>query len=107
MNTQQTKIVNAGIVGAIAAVILIVLLTIAGDLYPPLKKLLKDLHQHHWIGKGIWATILFAVVAFGYGVSARAPQDEKTPRLLTVLSWVTLGGALALILFFTYEFLRV
>lgn len=103
---KQAKIVNAGIVGAIAAVLLVVLLTIAGDLYAPLKKLLKDVHHHHWIGKGVWSAILFMVMALGYGVFSKAPQDEKTPRLLKTLSWVTALGTVVLILFFIYEFSR-
>lgn len=106
MDTKQTKLINAGIVGAIAAVIFIVLLTIAGDLYAPLKKLLKDAHHHHWVGKGIWAAILFAVAALGYGILVKAPHDETTPRLLKILSWVMVGGTFALILFFIYEFSR-
>ena len=97
---------NACIVGAISAVIFIVVLTITADLYAPLKKLLKDAHYHHWVGKGIWATILFVVVVSGYYFIKKIDTGESTTRFMRSLAWTLIFGALTLFLFFVYEFFK-
>lgn len=106
MNPNSPKFVNGVIIAAISAVIFITALTIIGDLYPPLKNLLKEEHYHHWIGKGVWATILFVLVTLGYAVFTKEPQPGMTARLLKLLSWTVIACTFALIFFFVYEFAR-
>jgi len=106
MEISKTKLINACIVGAISAVIFIVALTIMADLYAPLKKLLKDAHHHHWVGKGIWATILFVIVASGYYFIKKIDTNESTTRFMRALTWTLIFGALTLFLFFVYEFFK-
>ncbi len=105
MNSNPSKIINGVIVGAISTVVFIVVLTVVGDLYAPLKNLLKDAHHHHWVGKSIWATILFVVVALGYYFIKKTDINDITTRLVRTLAWTLIFGALTLLLFFVYEFL--
>ena len=106
MSSNSLKFINGVIVGAISTVVFIVVLTIAGDLYAPLKNLLKDVHHHHWVGKGIWATILFVIVASGYYFIKKIDTSDSTTRFMRVLAWALIFGALTLFLFFTYEFFK-
>lgn len=92
--------------GAISAVALVVVVTIIGDLYAPLKNFLKDAHYHHWVGKGIWAAILFTVVTFGYYFFKKIDTSDNTTRFMRALAWTLIFGALTLFLFFTYEFFK-
>ncbi len=103
MNSNPSKFINGVVVGAISTVIFIVILTITGDLYAPLTALLQE-HYHHWVAKGIWATILFIIVIFGYYVVKKVDTNDATIRLVRMLGWALLLGALGLFLFFTYEF---
>jgi len=104
MDSNQSKLVNGILLGAIGAVILVTLLTIIGDLYAPLKNLLKDAHYHHWVGKGVWAAVLFVIIVFGYILGAKNSNKKITDKLLKILSCVAIISAVALILFFVYEF---
>ncbi len=103
MNSNPSKFINGVIIGAISTVIFIVILTIVGDLYAPLTALLKE-HYHHWVAKGIWATVLFIIVVFGYYVVKKVDTSDTTIRFVRVLGWALLLGALILFLFFAYEF---
>ena len=106
MNSHQSKLVNGIIIGAISAVIFITLLTIIGELFPPLKTLLKDAHHHHWVGKGIWATILFVIVASVYYFIKKIDTSDSTTRFMRALAWTLIFSALTLFLFFVYEFFK-
>lgn len=106
MNSNSLKFINGTIVGAISTVVFIVALTIAGDLYAPLKNFLKEAHHHHWVGKGIWAAILFVIVTPGYYFVKKNDTSDNTTRLMRILAWISLLGALTLLLFFVYEFFK-
>lgn len=106
MNISASKLTNSIIAGSIAAVAFIVILTIVGDLYAPLKALLKDAHYHHWVGKGIWGSMLFAGVGVVYYIFAPLSPPgttDTTTKLLHKLSWILISGTIILIAFFVYE----
>ena len=92
--------------GATASSWLLAILIIAAELYGPFKNLLKSTFSHHWIGKGIWATILFVVVASGYYFIKKIDTSDSTTRFMRALAWTLIFGALTLFLFFTYEFFK-
>lgn len=101
---KSVKIVNSFICSAIVVTIFIVAITIAGELFKPLKNLLTEQHNHHWVGKGIWSAIIFFVVAVGYYVVNKRGNARTTSNLLMILSWSLLLALIILMAFFAYEF---
>lgn len=101
---KKLRAVSAFTFSAIITAVFIVALTIAGELYKPLKDLLKEQHHHHWVGKGIWSAILFFAISIGYYGMASAVTEHSTARLVRVLSWMFVLATFVLFGFFTYEF---
>jgi 4-hydroxybenzoate polyprenyltransferase len=92
--------------GAFSAAIFIVLLTIGGEQFPTLKGFLKDTHYHHWIGKGIWAGILFIVVTIALYVYKRDSDSSlDIAKATRLLSYGLIFGTVILFAFFTYEYI--
>ena|SRR3989338_8820211 len=52
--------------GTAASSILLAVMVIAGELYIPLKDLLKSLFSHHWVGKLAIISAVFFAVSFLY-----------------------------------------
>lgn len=102
--SDGSRVTNSIILGAIAAALLIVILTIVGELYGPLKTLLKEQHHHHWIGKSIWASTLFAVVTLVSIPLLKKTSLSVTSRLLKVLAWTLVFSLIILLVFFIYEY---
>ena len=100
---KRLAILNACMWGAIGAIIFVVVVTVAADLYLPLKDLLKGIFSHHWVGKGILAVLVFgacSLVTFPFSLNASA---QRTTKHLTYLFGVSVAGALSLFIFFVYE----
>ena len=103
MIKKKNSLIVGMMVGAAAATALVVALTVVGELFKPLKEYLADAHHHHWIGKGIWATILFVVVSIStYFIS---DDERKVSGAVTVLSYTLMMATVVLFLFFTYEYI--
>ena len=106
---NNQKLINSLLKATIITSVFIVLITIIGELYvvegaKPLKDFLKGLHSHHWIGKGIWAAILFAVVTLAsYKFCSKNPEG-KMYLLPKITAHVLVAGSLVLIAFFMYEY---
>lgn len=101
---RKTQLLDAAVTGAIVAALFIVVITIAGELYSPLKDLLREEHYHHWVGKGIWSSIAFVLASIVYFFGFKSIGEGRTPKLLKILSWMLLLGTLILLAFFIYEF---
>jgi len=86
------------------ASVLVVFLTITGELYSPLKDLLKDMHYHHWVGKGIWAAVLFTAVTVILYLTTKDDDDFTLTRLVNRLSCTLVCATILLFLFFVYEY---
>ncbi len=100
---KKSKIIFSVAVGTIAAVIFITTITIAADLYLPLKGWLKNVFSHHWVGKSVLAAVVFLLFSvFGWLFSKRA-NDEKIRKALILLNWLLIIGFLAIMGFFIYE----
>lgn len=102
---KKLRAANAFIAGAIIVAVFVGGITIAGELYAPLKNLLKEAHNHHWVGKGIWSAIVFAVVSVLYYLVAGETNTDSTIRLMKMLSWMVILVTFALFVFFMYEFI--
>ncbi len=107
---------QSALIASSLTVIFITLLTIGGELYKitgvdgktlnPIKELLKALHGHHWVGKGIWAVGFFLIAAIAMYLIHR--NSEKQPALhfyVRMLTYTLMLGTILLFGFFTYEFL--
>ena len=112
---RKDKIVQGTLVSAVITLFFIVGITIAGELYKvadasgkmvnPIKDYLKALHGHHWVGKGIWAVVLFIVLSVLFSLVLRPSTDGK--RIGSMISALTVSlivCTLAIYGFFTYEF---
>lgn len=98
------RITQAVAFGTIVVTFFIVAITITGELYKPLKVLLTEAHNHHWVGKGIWSTIIFFATSVLYYLLIRSPKQEKMSSLIRIASIIMVLGTIMLLLFFWYEF---
>lgn len=89
--------------GAICAVIFITIITIAADLYLPLKGWLKNVFSHHWVGKSVLAAVVFLLFAVLSWPFSKRADDEKITKALILLNWFLVVGSLAIIGFFIWE----
>lgn len=60
-NQTETTIVKNATLASSAAILSVVLLTVLGELNPPLKNWLTTTFSHHWIGKSVISILVFAV----------------------------------------------
>lgn len=100
---KKDKIAIAVIIAAIVTVIFIVAVTVGADLYPKLKDGLKNTFAHHWIGKGILAAGLFALVSLFMYLTQKNSRPELEAPFLRTLSTIASLGAIVLFAFFVYE----
>lgn len=105
-NPSKNNLLVSLALGGTLAALFVMLVTISGELFAPLKNLLKEQHYHHWIGKGVWTMILFVLTsAIAYGVTMKKQfHSDTVARFLTILSWIIVFSALALFAFFLYEY---
>ena len=94
MNASKTTL------AALAAVALVTVLTIAGELVPPLKAWMASTFYHHWIAKGVLAIAAFALVAL-FGPQVPLEKLERAASPLIIIC------TLAIFAFFTLHFLKV
>jgi len=107
MFRNRNSLIVSVLHGAFAAAIFIVLLTIGGEQLPALKGFLKDTHYHHWIGKGIWAGILFVIVSIvAYIYKRDVDSSLDIAKAARLLSHGLILGTVILFAFFTYEYLN-
>ena len=106
LSNIRFKIIRATTCAAACTVAFITGITVAADLYLPLKNWLKLTFSHHWVGKGILAGVVFAAVIVIVSFIP-APEDDLKAKMLARSSWklviVSLVGTLVIILFFIYE----
>ncbi len=88
---------DSAILATAVAIIFITAITIAADLYSPLKNWLKDTFSHHWIGKGVLAAALWMAVAV---LPVRKEISQKIFMLILIFS------AVAIALFYILHFLK-
>ena len=94
--------VHAFILSAVISAVAIVVLTIGGELYPPLKNFLAKTFTHHWVGKSVISFVGFCVLGFLLRIFVHRGRDSAG-TLLFLLFWVGCISALAIFGFFYYE----
>lgn len=103
-NTNRLKTIYAGVAASSAAILFITVATIVGELYKPFKGWLKITFSHHWIGKGVLALVIFAVIFILIFVFSCRRKDSCTEsgvkKSLDILSWITVFSILVLVAFF-------
>ena len=93
-------------IAAIASIVYIALITIVGELFPPVKDFLKNTFWHHWLGKSVVLVLLFALVSFFAGKIS----DTDTAHDEKYLNWIFAGaalGALSIFIFFVLEYSKI
>jgi surface polysaccharide O-acyltransferase-like enzyme len=105
---NRNQFVKSVLIGAYVSVIFVVIITIAGELYKvtgvDIKTFLKNLHGHHWVGKGIWAVALFLLTSGASYLVNRGKTEDTTSRHVSVLAWTLALGTITLFAFFGYEY---
>ena len=103
MNNKE-KALNSFIIGAIASIVFIALITIAADLFPLLKNSLKLKFYHHWIGKGVLAIFVFIIVhGFFFYSSRKKESRNKLSENLWILAAVSILGTFSIFFFYIIE----
>ncbi|MDC1205295.1 hypothetical protein N8083_00405 [Candidatus Pacebacteria bacterium] len=70
------------------------------------KDLLKAAHHHHWVGKGVWAGIIFVLVTvLIYIVTRKKDMEASVVKATNFLSYSLASGTIILFIFFIYEYL--
>ncbi len=102
MENKRNKIINSFAVSAVVAIIFVVFAIIFGELYSPFKDWLKETFNHHWIGKGVIAIVIFYALGF-LGYFSAKDSETTLITMLKIVFWVTLIGILTITGFFLYE----
>ena len=100
---KKFKIVNSFIISAIITVVFITAITVLADLKPVLKEWLKDNFYHHWVGKGILASII--LVVFGFLIYFFSPDagSGKIKISATILFLTAILASLSILCFYIIE----
>lgn len=85
------------------AIGIITLLTILGELTPPVKDSLKRLFSHHWVGKSAIAMIGFFVAGIALSLTNLSHTPAAMTKRIWLLFFVTIGCTLFLTGFFFWE----
>ena len=112
---HKQNLVQSLCVSAAVTVVFVVLITIAGELYRvpgadgklvnPIKDFLKALHGHHWVGKGVWAVLLFLITTGTlYFIDAKSGRTPSLKLAVSLATYATILGTVVLFGFFTYEY---
>lgn len=101
---NKIRIARAAIWGATAAAVFVAAITVLGEEISWLKPWLKDQHYHHWIGKGIWAAVIFFVfTGLTYVFSRHFVFEDNVSRSLKALAWALSLGTIIIGGFFVLE----
>ncbi len=88
--------------GIAASSLLLAILVIGGELFAPLKDLLKNVFTHHWIGKAVIISLVFFIA----GYLARNREAGKIPD--EELAWKsTLASIAAIFAFYIIHYFLV
>lgn len=86
---------------ASATMLLIAVITIWAEMSEPFKTFLKGFTGHHWVTKGVFALLFFAVVYFA--LPKGGAVDVKKETRYVVFS--SLLAAIAIFLFYVWHFI--
>jgi hypothetical protein len=101
------RLTLASIIAAKISIIYVVVITIAAELSPVLKTILKNITGHHWITKSLSSLILYLLLLFLIYFLAKTPGDAKLNKYIMLLFWTSILGTLVLILFFAWHYFSI
>ena len=102
MNNKTNKKIQSFALAGVVAIIFVTVATVLGELYSPFKDWLKETFNHHWIGKGVIAIVIFYVLGlFNFHISD--DSEDKMVSILRILYWVAFIGVLVITGFYLYE----
>lgn len=102
---NKLKSIYASACSATIAIIVITAMTIGAELSAPFKTWLTKLTGHHWVTKS-WASIIVFILFYAvFRAASKSTTDVKTRKALSILQITTIVGFLAILGFYTYEFL--
>ena len=104
---KELKIIYAFGIGAIVAIIFVVIATILGELYKDFKDLLAVLFGHHWIGKSVIAMALFLAFSFLALLFPLKPTEKCLSRLFFILSFAIILGSVIIAGFFILHWYKI
>ena len=91
---------NSIILASLLTIIYITVVTIAGELFLPLKESLKNVFSHHWIGKSITSFIFFFILLLLLSIISPKANVKKTILFLKLLIAVSVASSLVIFGFF-------
>ena len=100
---DKQSILSAIILSAILTIVVIVLLTVCGELDAGFKGWLTQTFSHHWIGKSIISTLVFLVsMPIFYVLRLKKISTTTLIWLLVAVANLSFGALLAFFFFETY-----
>ena len=99
MNNQSIKALG---ISTKLTILLITIMTILGELNSKFKDFLTGLTGHHWTAKGLISLIFFILIYLLFNKASSKKEDIK--KVITVVMWYSIAGALIIFLFYVYEF---
>ena len=90
---------------AITSIIFVVLITIAAEVSPALKTILKNMTGHHWVSKSVLDIIVFAIAYPMVYATHRDASDGSVAIHLWVLIACVIVGTLLITGFFVRHYL--
>jgi hypothetical protein len=104
MHSPRTRLSIATAFGASAVAVLVVLLTIVGEEYAPVKNWLKATFSHHWLGKSYLAVLLFVATSV---VIYPLSGSWSVQRALWGTFFINLVGASVICIYFLLHTLHL
>ena len=89
MTNKKLKFLNALISSVTITIIFITTITVAADLYLPIKDWLKNIFSHHWIGKGVLSLVIFPVLTLTLTLISQKTDESKLTSKLSHLFWTS------------------
>lgn len=106
---ERPIVMHALTYAVIVASVFVAAVTIFGELIvidgaKIIKNWLAETHGHHWVGKGIWTLILFAVSGFIGYMTLKLRHVPTPAKLVRVAAHIALWMSILITLFFIYEY---
>ena len=93
------KNIKAFSISAMSSFVLVVLLTIIGEEFSPLKDALKAMTYHHWVSKSIIAFVLFIVLGLILGYTTKS-DNENSGKYMWGVFWTAIGSSVAILIYY-------
>ncbi len=100
-NNKNIKITSAALISAALVAVFVVIITIYGELYAPLKDWLKVNFYHHWVGKSVLSVVLFLALFISF--IFKTPNEKFLNFSLKLAFWLAIISSAVILIFYLYE----